>query len=48
MNEIEKTCEIVERMQKIFIKSEEIAASILRILDQMENIELIMEEEKNV
>ncbi len=44
MHEVDIACEILEKMQMHFRKSEDAITSILRILDQMENIEKTMEE----
>lgn len=48
MNEIDNICEIIERIHRACVKSEEAAGAILRILDQMNEIEQLMEEEINV
>lgn len=48
MNEVDNICEIIERIHRACVKSEEAGAAILRILDQMEKIEELMEEESNV
>lgn len=48
MNEVDNICEIVERIQKACTKGEEAAAAILRILDQMQQLDQLMEEGQNV
>lgn len=48
MNELDNICEIVERIQKACMKAEEAGYAILKVLDQMEQIEQLMEEENNV
>lgn len=45
MNEVDNIYEIIERIQKACIKSEEVAANIIRILDNMEQIEKLMGED---
>lgn len=48
MYDFDNICEIVERMKTATIKAEEAGYAILRILDQMDKIEQLMEEENNV
>lgn len=45
MNELDNIYEILQRIQTITDKSEEAGYAIMRILDQMNQIEQIMEEE---
>lgn len=45
MNELDNICQIIQRIQIAITKSEEAGFAILRILDQMEEIEQLMEEE---
>lgn len=48
MNEVDNIYEIIERIQRTCIKAEEAGATILRILDQMEQFEQLMEKGTNV
>ena len=48
MNSLDNVCEIIERVQRACLKSEEIGTKILHALEQMEQIERWTEEEKNV
>lgn len=48
MNELDNICEILQRIQISATKAEEAGYAILRILDQLELVEQLMEEENHV
>ena len=47
MNEVENVCTIVDRIHAASLRMEESARAVLRILEQMEEIEKIMEDNTN-